>query len=240
MRPLALGLVLLLFASVAGAAEIRSYTVRIQVHDDGSGSVSAVVKIESAMPGAIAIPIGFAKVTDLRLTQGPAGMDIVVTAANGQTLVQAVLPGGVPPALTLAFGFSVQDVFLPVTPGPGERSTLPEGSRVFRHALLNSQQAPIRSYTAEVMFPDGLRAHAIREALPKLRKSEVGPRVQLDDINATPGARLQVDRLAQGDSASMQIELVPQSRSVAWLIAGLVLSLAYLVYFKDLVARRAT
>jgi len=238
MKRSALAIGLLLFASAASAAEIRSYAVRIEAHPDGSGSVSAVVQIESATPGAIAIPLGFATVADLRMIEGPAGTVLSASAANGQSLVQAVVPGGAPAALTIAFAFTTKDVFLPVAPASGEKSTLPEGSRVLRHAVMNSQPAPIRSYKAEAVFPEGLRAHAVREALPRLRKAEAGPRVLLDDIDGKTGARLQVDRLLQGESASMQVELVPQGRSVAWLIAGLVLSLAYLVYFRDLVARR--
>jgi hypothetical protein len=83
-----------------------------------------------------------------------------------------------------------------------------------------------------------MRAHAIREALPKLGKKEATPRVRLATIDSRNGARLQVARLLQGESASMQLELVPQKKSLGWLMAGLVLSILYLVSFRDLVAKK--
>ncbi len=106
---------------------------------------------------------------------------------------------------------------------------------MLRHALVQTEPATIRRYRCEVMFPQTLRAHAIREALPKLGKKESEPRVRLGTVAGEAGARLQATSLRQGDVASMQLELVPRSRSPFWLIVGLLLSAAYLIKFRDLV-----
>ena len=45
---------------------------------------------------------------------------------------------------------------------------------MLRLSLMNSQPAPIASYSARVVFPGGMRAHAVREALPKLGKLYMG------------------------------------------------------------------
>lgn len=238
MKIIASVTLLLLTASATWATEIRSYDLRLQTYADGSGQAVVIVRLEGSGAGPVAIPLGFAAVADLQLTEGPAGTLLVSESVNGQTLVRALLPEGAPATSTIGIAFTVKQAFVVATLGPGERSPLPAGSRMFRHAFVNSQLAPIKSYRVDVIFTDGMRVHAIREALPKLRKTEAGPRVLLGNIDGKPGATLQVDRVLQGDSASMQLELVSQSRSALWLIVGVVLSLLYLVYFRDLVASR--
>ncbi len=239
MRRLVVALVLLATASGARALEIRSCHVRLDVAEGGSARGTVSLHLAAVEPGRIAIPLGFADVQGLRLASAmPAGTTLTSVSGNGQTIVLVDLPQGVAPETTLSLAFEVRQAFVVTKLAAGEKSTLPEGSRLLRHALVNSQPATIGSYRAEVLFPDGMRAHAIREALPKLGKKESEPRVRLTAIEGRNGARLQVARLLQGDSASMQLELVPRKRSPGWLIAGLILSVLYLVHFRDLIAKK--
>ena len=123
------------------------------------------------------------------------------------------------------------------TPAPGERSTLPAGSRLLRHTP-DQHRSRDRSarYRLDATFPDGIRAHAVREALPKLRKGEAGPRVRLARRRRPPGARLRVDRLKQGDPTSMQHRAGPANPArPAGSSPASLLSVLYLVYFRDLV-----
>lgn len=232
---------LLLLAPLVGptaldAAELRSYTVRLEATESGASRGSLTVEVTGADEGRFAIPLGL-RAEQVELVEGPAGTTVRAERLNGQLLAKVALPDSAGGAATIRLRFSVSGLFEEPTPAAGEKRTLPIGHRLFRHTLVNTQPAPIRRYRFELVFPAGIRAHAIREALPKLRKAEVGPRVQFDGLDSQAGARLQVDGLAQGDTASMQIELMPASRSLGWLIAGLVLSVLYLVYFRDLVAR---
>jgi hypothetical protein len=114
----------------------------------------------------------------------------------------------------------VPSVFVDTTPAPGERATLPDGSRLLRHTFVNTEALAIGEYQAEFVFPPGSRAHAVRESTPRLRTGEAGPRVRLAELRGGPGARLQVTRLRQGDAASMTVELIPQSRTWAFVVAG--------------------
>ncbi|MBK9795010.1 MAG: hypothetical protein IPP58_00675 [Holophagaceae bacterium] len=143
-----------------------------------------------------------------------------------------------PSQATLRFSFGLKQVFLETRLAPGEKSTLPEGSRIFRHAFVNTQEAPIGIYRLEFLFPEGLRAQAIREQLPRPKKSEVGPRVLLSKLEDRQAAILQFAGLHQGDDTSMALELVPSQRSFGWLIVGLLIGGLYLVKFKDLVAKK--
>jgi hypothetical protein len=231
-------LLILLLAANADAATIRSYTTRLQIHDDGTAQAVITVAISGATPGPLSLPVGFADVVQPALGPAPAGTVLEVRPAGAQSVARVTLPDGTGPDVTIELGFVVTEAFQRTTPAAGEKSTLPAGARLFRQVFVNTQEAPIGDYRFEVLFPDGARAHAVREALPKLKKTEVGPRVRLASIEGKAGARLQISRLLQGDSASMLIELVPQSRSYGWLIVGLVLAVLYLVKFRDQVSSR--
>lgn len=237
MRALA-ALLLVLPAVQAGAVEIRSYEVQLRTDAEGSGRATAVVQIEGAEAGLVVVPTGFPAATGLRLTHGPAGTTLVAQPHNGQILVHIALPEGTPARTSLGFELDLTGVFQRPAPKPGEsEASRPNGRRIFRHALLNTEPATIGSYRFEMLLPDGMRAHAIREALPRLRQGEAGPRAQLDGIDGQPGVWLEVDRLVQGETAVVQVELVPRSRSLVWLLIGVAVSLLYLVTFRDLVAR---
>lgn len=230
------GLIAVPCAQAAGI-DLRAYEVQIRIGPDGAATAVADLRFENAAPGPVAVPLGFAGVTVVRVTE-PAGVTATVEALNGQSLVRFVLPEGTTGEVHVVLAFDVPRALERTDPGPGERATLPAGTRLFKHALLNTQAATIGRYRLGVVFPDDLRAHAVREWLPKLRKGEAGPRVRLDNIDAQHGAVLAVDRLQLGETASVTVELIPLVRSLSWLLVGAALSLVYLIVFRDLVYRR--
>ena len=226
MRRLLLALPWLLCAAMPVAAvEIRSYDARLDLGGEGGSRCGAAIHVSDAKAGAFDLPLGFAHVSDLRLASGPTGTILAAVENDGQAVLHAELPAGVATELDLTLEFVVKGAL------PG---AVGDARRVFRHSLLNTQPVRLGRYRFEVIFPDGLRAHAIREVLPRLRKGEAGPRAQLTAIDGRPGARLEVGGLAQGETATLQIELTRRSQSPVWWIAGLILSLLYLSRFRDL------
>jgi hypothetical protein len=103
---------------------------------------------------------------------------------------------------------------------------------------VNTQPTLIKDFSFLAALPEGSRFQAIREQLPKQKKSEAEPRVRLGGENGRQSALLKIASLKQGDATSMQLEIVPNSRSLLWLLVGLILSALYLVRFRDLVARK--
>jgi hypothetical protein len=186
------------------------------------------------------VPLGFTEVEGLTLMEGPKGVRLELGPSKGQRLLHVFLPEGVPTEATLNITFSVSRAFLSLEPAPGEKATLPNGSRLFRHAFVNTQEGVIGIYRFELLFPDGLMAQAIREQLPKPKKSEVGPRVLLAKIAGRQAAILQFANLRQGDDTSMVVELVPVRKSLGWLLVGLALAGLYLFYFRDIVTPKKT
>jgi hypothetical protein len=196
------------------------------------------VTLANCTPGPLSLPLAFTAIEDLRLEEAPTGVRLESARHNGMTSLLFTLPQGVPARTSLSLSFRLMQVFQVPKLNPGEKSTLPASSRVFRHAFVNTQDAVIGTYRLEFLFPEGLMAQAIREQLPKPAKSEVGPRVLLTKQEGRQAAILQLNKLQQGDDTSMAIELVPVRRSLGWLLAGLVLAGLYLFRFRDLVAKK--
>lgn len=235
MKLMRLCVLLMLPSILVMGAEIQSYTVRLQAAHDGAGAGMATVSLTGCTPGTLAIPLAFSSPENVRLEESPAGVRLELGPRNGMTLLRLHLPEGMPTQASLRFSFTVKQVFQGVSRAPGEKSTLPAGSRIFRHAFVNTQEIPIGVYRLDFLFPEGFRAQAIREQLPKPKKSEVGPRVLLSKLEGRQAATLQFSGLHQGDDTSMALELVPSQRSFGWLVAGLLLAGLYLFYFRDLV-----
>ena len=232
-------LALMLLASLAlTATDISSYTIRLMAAPDGSGQATATVLLSGAKAGTLTLPLGFAPVEKLQLESPLPGLKLEGIPRNGMTQLAFTLPADLPPKTTVSFSFRLKQVFQVVKLKPGEKSSLPASSRTFKHAFVNTQEAPIGTYRVEFLFPEGLMAQAIREQLPKPAKNEVGPRVLLGKVDGRQAATLQLDNLQQGDDTSMAVELVPTRRSLGWLIAGLLLAGLYLYRFQDLVVTK--
>lgn len=238
MRRLAATVLLVCGAATAAQADIRSYDLRLRVDSSGDGTATLTLSLADAAP-TVRVPVGFQTVTGLAVTAGPEGTTVSAQPGGRQAVLLVTLPPATPRPVTLTIDFRVPAVMPAPMVREGERPTMPEGARMFAHVFVNTEPAPIDRYVVEASFPVELRAHAVREALPKLRASEAGPRVQLDGRDGAQVARLDTTRLAQGESASMRIELTRQARTWTWLIAGGVLSLLYLLSFRDLVSRPA-
>lgn len=228
----------LLAAASLSATDIRSYRVRLETAADGTGKGTAEVGLARCTAGRINLPLGFKAIAGLQLEEAPPRLHLTQGPSNGQVLLHADLPDGIPADCTFRFTFTLPAAFVPIEPGPGEKSPFPAGSRLFRHALVATQEGTIGSYRFEVLFPPGTRAQAVREQLPKPGKAEAGPRVRLGKADGRQNAVLQMSAMKQGDDTSMALELVPERKSWAWLLAGLALCAIYLFRFRDLVAPR--
>lgn len=236
MKAVVVGLVLLLCAVSASAAEIAAYDVTVRSQMTGPAVVEARIEIATPSPGDVLVPVAFATADALHALEVPAGVTLTLERSDGASLLRIGVPAGMPTPLVVTFTFSIPPALPVPVVAAGERATLPAGSRVARHAFVNTQPLRIARYTCLFVMPGGMRTHAIREALPRLGKTEVGPRVRLVDVDGLAGARLAAGPLRQGDSTSMQVEVVPHARPWGLLAAGVLLSVAYLVYFRDLVA----
>jgi len=153
--------------------------------------------------------------------------------------VKVTLPPAFPAPTPVRFTlvFDVPEAFVkPEDASAGARLTMPRDSRTLRVAFVNTEPASIKTFELLAVLPDGMRVQAIREQLPKLKRSEVEARVRLGAGDGRQNALLAIAGLKQGDSASMKLEAVPARPSPFWLVVGILLSALYLVCFRDLVS----
>jgi hypothetical protein len=214
-------------ARAAGAdpAGISRYDLRVDTEAKGAARVTLDLVLEHAAGETALVPFPFAEVQNLGLLEGPAGAAVALAGVNGQARILATLPGDAAGPVHLRLTGTVQKAIS--DPGPAPRTV--------RLSLLNTQPEPIRDLRIVITFPEGLRGHAIREARPAPGKAEAAPRAVLDAIDRRSGARLEVDSLSQGETAALRVELARAEPSLAWLLAGLLLGVTYLVSFRDLV-----
>jgi hypothetical protein len=228
---------------LARGAEIVTYDARVAVEPDGTGRGTATVLVSGA-PGEnvdVPLPPSFTGIKVGDVSEGvkveAKGKTLRVTLPPAQAVPPAPPAPAAPAAHRVTFTFDVPEAFVKVEPpANGEKLTLPRDSRTVKFSFVNTQAAPIKSFGVLVALPTDMRFHAIREQLPKLKKSEVEPRVRLGAADGRQNAFLQSAALKQGDAASMQLEAIPRSRTPLWLVAGLVLSALYLYKFRDLVS----
>lgn len=225
----------LAFGCADAAVEIRSYQTRLDVADDGAAQARAEVVLTGARAGRVRLPVGFTALSDLRLAPAPPGITIEAGKAGRQAFVDIVVPEGAGADLKLAFEFRVSGVMYQPKPEEGQKSTFPAGSRLLRHAFVNTQEAAIGQYRVTVTLPQADMVHAVREQLPRPGRKEFLPRVELARFDGRQGAQLQTANLRQGDRTSMELEIVAQRRAIGWLLALVPLAIGYLYAFRDTV-----
>jgi hypothetical protein len=197
------------------ASEIREYALRLQI--DAAGDAVATLNLTVVVAGGeLIVPLAYAAVTDLRMRHAPPNAVVRVTTQDGRGVLVVTMPAD-PEPQSVSVEFRVPRVMVLASAG---------GHRVVRHELLNTQSTPIARYAVDVVFPEGWRAHAIREGASRAR---------LEAVAGVPGVHFEMVALKQGQTAMVRLEMVPRQRSWAWLVVGLLLAAGYLLSFRDLV-----
>ncbi|MBL0141132.1 MAG: hypothetical protein IPP91_03480 [Betaproteobacteria bacterium] len=235
MKRTLLFLVLGFACAGVGAVEIKAYDTRLEVALDGAAQAVVDLQVDGAQAGRFKLPVGFGAIEEFKPLDVPAGVVLKPLTTKEQSSVEIELPDGVSAAVNIGFSFRVPGVLFVPKPEAGQKSALPKGSRLLRHSFVNTQPAPISRYTMQVRLPEETMVQKIREQLPKARRKEFTPRVELDRYDGRQGALLQLAGIKQGDRTSMELEVVGDRRSLGWLLVGLVLAAGYLVGFRDLV-----
>jgi hypothetical protein len=225
---------LLLLPGLLGAAEITTYLTKVDVKPDGTATAVSELALAGNAGETIDIPLTTLGSANLKLAEGPEGLKLDVPKGKGAPKV--TLPPGATSA-KLKLSFDVPEGFVkPEEPKAGAKLTMPKESRTVKAGFVNTHAALVKDFDLLVTLPEGWRVQGVKEQLPKLKKTEVEPRVRLAAAGGRQNALLQMMNLKQGDATSMQVEAQPSGRSLLWLLAGIALSAAYLYKFRDLVS----
>jgi hypothetical protein len=242
MNRLAACIALATACSVAHAVAVPSYVTRVDVAADGQGQAVVQLTIAEASAGVLLVPLApsLKPAGPVRLDGAPLGAQLKTITIADRPHLELVLPEGVGQSLAVTASFPVKGVMAAPKPRAHGKRSVPEGSLLLDYSFVNTQPFTIGSYRAQVVLPEGNRVHEIREQSPKTKRTDIEPRVALNAIDGRQGALLQLGDVRQGDRASMSIEVIPDSRGWIWLTVGLLLSIGYLVGFRDLVSKTGT
>jgi len=221
------------------ATGIPSYVVHIDVAAAGQSQARLQLQLDDASAGAVLIPLAASlkPAGAVKVESAPLGTQVRTVTVGESPHLELVLPEGVEKAVPVAVSFPVKEVIAAPRERARGKKTLPADSRLLDHSFVNTQPIAIGSYRLKVTLPEGIRVHVVREQSPRTRRTEIEPRVALNGTDGRQGAVLQLGDVKQGDRASMSLEVVADHRALSWLIVGLGLALAYLVGFRDLVAK---
>jgi hypothetical protein len=225
--------ILLCTCLAAGAAEIQQYAARVDLAADGTAQGTASVALSGAPLETVEIPVAF-KASGYRLQEAPQGLQL--QACDGGVKVTMPAAAGV---CRFTFAFSATGVLVREKVLEGRKPDYPRTSRLLRHSFVNTKATPILDYSMVASLPEDYRFQAIKEKSPRMGDTEVEPRVLLGKDDGRQNARLHRSDLKQGDSASMLLEAVPTRHSPLWLLAGLLATVLYLIFFRDLVAAKS-
>lgn len=213
-------------APLTGAPAVTAYELRLDLKADGSADVALALRLDVGADAVARVPFPWPELASARLAQAPASTSFALTSSGERSTLTLRLPDGTRGSTDIRLEGRVTDLLAGGT----------SGARSLRVALMNLEPEPLHNLSLLVTFPESLRAHAIREALPKAGKADTAPRAALQAVDGRPGVRLHANALPQGDTTALRVDLTPAGRSPGWLIVGLALSLLYLRSFRDLVS----
>lgn len=230
---------LLAALGAAEAAAIPSYLAQIDVAADGGAEVRLQLQIEEAAAGPLLVPLAAAlkPAGAVKVDSAPVGTQVRTVVIGEKPHLELLLPEGVEKSFPFSVSFAVKESMAAPKGSSRGKSALPPHSLRLDHAFVNTQPVPIGNYRVKLMLPDGKRVHRVIEQSPRTRRTEVEPRVALNGVDGRQGAVLQLADIKTGDRAAMSLEVIKDDRPLSWLLVGLVLGLAYLYGFRDLVRR---
>lgn len=226
---------LMFISSAAGATVIDRYATELDVHADGGSRAMVTLDLKKCQAGRFVLPVGFGGMDRLEVHAAPDGVVLKPVPGKESSTLEIELPPGIAASNSLRFAFAAPDVLGRPKNAAGEKAKIAADTQLLRHTFVNTGALEIGVYELSVQLPGDLRVQKIAEQLPRTKRSEVLPRVRLDRTDDRQGADLQLANMKQGDRTSMVLNVVSARHSYGWLLAGLALSLAYLVGFRSLV-----
>jgi hypothetical protein len=218
---------------------------QLKLAEDASGTLIARVEV-NGIGGVGKLDLPFAAwgdVEDFKLVEATVEGKVDLVTKGAAPHLTATLPAGTDTAV-LRFSFKLPAPKSPVMNVKGQDTAKAvEGESRFKtiaHRFMNSTRFPVERYRLEVLLPEGYVVHTVPEALPKAKAKETTSRVRLIEKDGRQGAVLEMAGLRLGDATSMRIEYEPAKKSLAVLWFGLLLSVLYLMFFRDVLRPKST
>ncbi len=216
-------------AQLAEAVQVALYDEEVSLDLSGDAVVTTRIELTGEAPARWWLPFGHQVAEDLSVRSGNG----VEAAAVEVTAVEVAGTG----ALELRSRGSIRSLTVRYTlPRLHDWSAPPEafGNRRVAHQLVQTQPLAIDRYRLRLILPEGFRVNDVLETTPPFhpKKASELP-FELGEEHGRATVELAARDLALGDRVGLKLEAKSAKRSATLWIAGLVVCLLYLVFFRD-------
>ncbi len=207
--------------------ELSRYAETVVLHNDGSAAIRLSLAFAGRMEPETLIPVRQASLLNLK-AQGGAPVAVRQVENQGNYFVALDFSGSGAPPTELEISFQVKNYFAD-NGQPG-----PFGNRDLGYKFVNVTFARIGKFTAELVLPGGYVFNAIGSFSPKAKKSGTAFPYAFSRKDGQDVVRIAADDVKLGDEIALTCTFKSTKKSKLLLLALIVLALAYLVFFRDM------
>lgn len=214
------------FAPAYGG-ELSRYDETVVLHSDGSAAVRLSLVLAGQAEPTIRIPVRQAALLNLQ-ARGIAPDAVRQVENKGNYFVALDFSASGTPPAELEISFRVKNYF--ASGGP----SAPFGNRELGYRFVNVTFARIEMFSAELVLPGGFVFNAVSSFSPKARKSGTAFPYAFSRKDGQDIVRIAADDVKLGDEIALACTFKSTKKSKLLLLALIVLAVAYLVFFRDL------
>ncbi len=209
------------------AVQIALYEEEVSLERSGDAIVTTRIELAGETPARLRLPFSYEVAEDLSV-QPRKGVEVAAVEVAGTRALELRFhsPRGSLRPLTVRY----------TLPRLYDWSAPPEafGNRRVGHQLVQTQHLEIDRYRLRVILPAGFRVNEVLETTPPFnpKKASELP-FELGEEHGRASVALVADGLVLGDRVGLELEAKSSRRSAALLIAGLLVSALYLIFFRD-------
>ncbi len=193
----------------------------------GDATFTTRIDIVGGLPARILLPFGGGVAEDLTVRPSK-GVDVTLVDVAGTLAVELRLDTAGKSLRTLTVQYTL--------PRLHDWSAPPEawGNRKVSHEIVHTQHLRIDRYELRMILPDGFRVNQVLGTIPAFdsKKASELP-FELVEIDGRAAVELVALELVLGDRVGLKLEAKSDRRGAFVWMAGVVISLLYLIFFRD-------
>ncbi len=207
------------------AVRIALYEEEVSLDRSGDAIVTTRIQLTGEAPASLLLPFSYEVAEDLSVRPRQR-VTVAAVEIAGTKALELRCPQGSLRSLTVRY----------TLPRRYDWSAPPEafGNRRVGHELVQTQHLKIDRYQLRMILPQGFRVNEVLRTTPPFnpKKASELP-FELGEKDGRATVELAVSGLALGDRVGLELEAKSARRSASVWIAGLLVSLLYLIFFRD-------
>jgi hypothetical protein len=231
-------------AQILGAAPdtLALLSERITIGSDGNAGVKVLAVLGKGGSGDLLLPFAFEEGLDFAILSGPVVFSR--NAAGAPEPLREVLGHRMLNLITTPMAAAGDTVLVAASvPGWFDQKEAREeyGEFSLGRTYLNTTRFLVKKFTLGLELPPGMLVHTVTKVVPGYDpKISPEPPYQIGRSADRGWAILKQDNLAPAAGCGLDLHIRPARRGPVPLIAGVVLALLYLVFFRDVLKAKET